>query len=421
MFSSRYGHNSDPEMGFELVNLTPLPDGTPPAAGSPGLDGDFTMMDPTPAAAAPQSSGVATPLDLPQAQGRGQAPVEPVVDPVVEPVRGRFWTFVEGVDLGWELFVKTSFYYFVANVILFSVVVGLTIIRYCKWPRLLSTTRNHPRQVVLFTMIPMALGTITTMCTRFVGNNPKGAIGVWMFWWIEVVLSLAAEICITLMLGFSQNIIEDIDHPENPTASWILPAVAPIAAVAVGADLVARLDARLTLTTIWISYVILTLGFLHAIVVSPFEIYRLIMLSVNGPLRVENIIDIFIPLTGLAQGGFAAQQLGEQVLQLSDMLPVLGGNEELIGFRLNALSQRGGFICWSLGAVWHPFLSTVFLLLSINMLLRGSFNTNWLAFTFALGAFASSSLRLLSEKSNGVFQKIGIVSGAVAVALFHAF
>ncbi|RYC62608.1 hypothetical protein CHU98_g3593 [Xylaria longipes] len=418
MSGARSSYNNDPEMGVELLELPPT-NGSNTHATTTGSSPrpDEGLMIPVRLASA-QVPVVDGALDTPEAQGQEQDPVAPA------PVRRGFWAFVEKLDFSWyawpisigvtsilihecsvsypqyhKLLTTTVFFYLVIDVIMFSVITGLTVTRYCRWPNLFSATMKHRRQVGLFAMVPMALGTIINMSTRLVDDNKQTVTTViWVFWLIEVVLSLVAEIGLTL----------------------ILPVAAPITAAAAGSDLIVKLGAGLASATFWISYITLALGSFHAMATYPAELVRLAKLLGKRRLRIEHILDIFIPLTALAQSGMAAQQLGAQALRLSNIIPPSWENKGLTSSNLSIVSHFSSFTCWGFSLLYFAG-SLVFLWLGINMLRRGSFNNSWLAIPFSIGFFALSTLRLVPRESNRGFEMFGIVLAAIAVTIFNVF
>ncbi|KAI8947982.1 voltage-dependent anion channel-domain-containing protein [Xylaria longipes] len=356
MSGARSSYNNDPEMGVELLELPPTMGSNTHATttgSSPGPDQGLMIPVRLASAQVPVVDGA---LDTPEAQGQEQDPVAPA------PVRRGFWAFVEKLDFSWyawpisigvtsilihecsvsypqyhKLLTTTVFFYLVIDVIMFSVITGLTVTRYCRWPNLFSATMKHRRQVGLFAMVPMALGTIINMSTRLVDDNKQTVTTViWVFWLIEVVLSLVAEIGLTL----------------------ILPVAAPITAAAAGSDLIVKLGAGLASATFWISYITLALGSFHAMATYPAELVRLAKLLGKRRLRIEHILDIFIPLTALAQSGMAAQQLGAQALRLSNILPPSWENKGLTSSNLSI--SLGGTsptrLCRSLDLTGDPDL-----------------------------------------------------------------
>lgn len=201
----------------------------------------------------------------------------------------------------------------------------------------------------------------------------------------------------------------------------MLPVAPVIVAAAAGSELAREAPAHLALSTIWISYTVLAAGVLHAAAVSSFEFYRLAKLVAKSRLRVQNLVDIFIPPFTLAYCGLAVQQLGDQAIRLSKLLPVLFNDTELLATILVIFGRFFGFACVFIGMFWQCAGALIFGPPAIHMVLKGSFNTNWLALPLSLGSFGSSILTLVEPNSNRGLEISGMVWGAISIALYHVF
>ncbi|KAI0436839.1 hypothetical protein F4803DRAFT_200469 [Xylaria telfairii] len=192
-------------------------------------------------------------------------------------------------------------------------------------------------------------------------------------------------------------------------------------AASAGSEIAREAPAYLAISTIWISYMVLAAGVLHAAAVSTFEFYRLAKLLSKNRLRVANIVDLFIPPFTLAYFGLAVQQLGDQALRLSKHLPVLFEDPKLLATILGLFGRFLGFICVFIGMFWQCAGALIFGPFAVNMVLRGSFNTNWLALQFSLAAFGSSIFTLFDPESNRGLEISAMIWGAISIALFHIF
>ncbi|KAI0468764.1 hypothetical protein F4859DRAFT_524300 [Xylaria cf. heliscus] len=406
--SSRY---SDPLPDIELSRLHSADDDTKPATHVPGLDGEYNQEH-SPAVDIPQAPAVGIPLNPPPEQREGHDVVEPEQQEPARVVRefdfnSYGWPMSFGITstllYNYSILfprstnglVAASYMFHFINITSFTIIFLINVSRFIRWPGNFSIVVTNPRQAALVGMLPMALGTIITMSMKLMAEDRITIIVLAVFWCIEVLLSIGVQFSASLLLCFS--------------------------AAAVGSDVAGKLDADFSISIIWFCYTILALGVLHAIVASFVELYRLAKLVAHSRLKVENIVDIFMPPIAIAYIGTAAQQLGGVALRSSHMFPLLWEGKESLVSKLSDLGELCAFVCWAFAAIWQLCAFVIFLPLAIKMLMRGSFNPNWLVFPSALGIFASSSFNVYPQESIRSIEICGTVVGSLALALYHIF
>ncbi|KAI0436840.1 voltage-dependent anion channel-domain-containing protein [Xylaria telfairii] len=247
-----------PQQGYELVNLSGASTSTqnnPPDSLSLPNPGDSQSNNSnhssTPDTAVPDTAVPGSAVPGSAVPGSVHNALQSLVDMgVPEPgvslptrCRRAFWAFVEKFNFGWftwsvglgasSILINdysipfpqyqrplaiVSLVFAVINSIMFSTAVILVVTRYVRWPRPRAFMMTDPRQVALVAMMPIALGTIIIMASRFVGNE-SGLVVVYVFWLIEVLLSLVVEIGIALVIVSPNYIFQRINHPGARTAS----------------------------------------------------------------------------------------------------------------------------------------------------------------------------------------------------------
>jgi len=86
-----------------------------------------------------------------------------------------------------------SIVFFVLNIVLFTVIFGITVLRYILYPATWRLMLDHPVQSLFLGTLPMGFSTIVNMfalvCVpRWGGSAPQIT---WAMWWIDAIVSLA--------------------------------------------------------------------------------------------------------------------------------------------------------------------------------------------------------------------------------------
>ncbi|KAI0454696.1 voltage-dependent anion channel-domain-containing protein [Xylaria acuta] len=356
---------------------------------------------------------------------------------IIEPAETGFLRLVQNLDFKWYgstmgtgivailLFTFSNIYtnaspmlfrlsvvFYAANVVLFSLIFMMTVLRYLLYPRLFVMMISDPGQAMYLGTFPMGFATIISMTVnvmipRF--GEPWAEIA-WVFWWIDVAVSMATALGVPWLLQVKHHGITDL---EKMTAGWLLPIVAPIVAAATGAVVASALNPDRALITILTSYAILGTGLPAAL--SIIVIYFMRVATKKLP-PTEHMVSTFLPLGPLGQGGFAAQKLGEQALRVfptTNTLPAVGEHGKLLaGETLYTMGFITAIILWGFGLMW-----LFFAILSVTRQ-KVPFSQGWWAFTFPLGVFAMSTLTMGINLPSKAFQAFGTLFGVVVMVMW---
>ncbi|KAI0198242.1 voltage-dependent anion channel-domain-containing protein, partial [Astrocystis sublimbata] len=332
---------------------------------------------------------------------------------IIEPVESGFFRLVQNFDFKWygstmgtgivsillftfsniytpasSILFKLSVVFYGFNVLLFSAIFTMTVLRYYHYPRLFIMLVSDPGQAMYLGTFPMGFATIISMTVNVMVSRfgDSWAQAAWVFWWFDVAVSMATALGVPWLLQVRHHEVTDLG---NMTAGWLLPIVAPIVAAATGAVVASVLEPDRALVTILTSYTILGTGLPAAL--SIIAIYFMRVATKKLP-PTEHMVSTFLPLGPLGQGGFAAQKLGEQALRvfpLTNTLPVVSEQSRLLaGEVLYTMGFLTAVTLWGFGLMW-----LFFAVLSVTRQ-RVPFSQGWWAFTFPLGVFAMSTLTM---------------------------
>lgn len=240
---------------------------------------------------------------------------------------------------------------------------------------------GHSTVSMFFGTIPMGLATIINGFLAF--GLPRWGSGVVAvaeaLWWIDVAMSLACGVLIPFLMFTRQE-----HRIDQMTAVWLLPVVAAEVAAASGGLLAPHLaDALGQLVMLVTSYVLWAFSLPVA-----FSILTILLLRMAlHKLPHENMA----ASSWLALGPIGTGALGMLLL----------GNDAPLIFAANGLSGVGeiaaglglvaGITLWGLGLWWMLMA----LLITARYLRAGiPFNLGWWGFTFPLGVYALTTLKL---------------------------
>ncbi|KAI0537955.1 sulfite efflux pump SSU1 [Xylaria digitata] len=356
---------------------------------------------------------------------------------IVEPVESGFLRIVQNFDFKWYgstmgtgivsilLFTLSNIYtqassilyqlsviFYITNVVLFSLILMMTALRYLLYPRLFIMMVSDPGQAMYLGTFPMGFATIISMTVNIMVPRfgAPWAEAAWIFWWIDVAVSMATALFVPWLLQVRHHGITDID---KMTAGWLLPIVAPIVAAATGSLVASVLDPNRAVITVLTSYAILGTGLPAAL--SIIAIYFMRVATKKLP-PTEHMISTFLPLGPLGQGGFAAQKLGEQALRVfqvtNTLSPLNEQGEGLAGEILYIVGFITAIILWGFGLMWMFFA-----VLSVTRQ-KVPFSLGWWALTFPLGVFAMSTLTMGINLPSKTFQALGTLFGAIVVIMW---
>lgn len=287
---------------------------------------------------------------------------------------------------------------FCFNIGLFSIFIGVSLIRYTVWPEIWSAMIHHPNQALFVGAVPMSLSTIVNMIV-FVCVPAWGiwtGYFAWALWMVDAILSMASAIYMPFLL------IKKTQEADlrMMTALQLLPVIATVVAAASAGVVAAILPhPQQALATVIVGYVLWGIGVPSSFMLLVIYFQRLAVYKI--PPR-EIIVSTFLPLGPLNMGAFGIMQLGNVALRLfprtNTILPLAG---EIVYTGSVIL----GLIMWSFSLLWFFFAVA-----SIVHSKKFPFNMGWWGFVFPIGTFALSSNKLATEIPSLFFRVIGAIA-----------
>lgn len=293
---------------------------------------------------------------------------------------------------------------------LFSALLFLlfTVLYAARWALFFNEARRifgHSTVSMFFGTIPMGLATLINGLLVF--GLPRWGEGVVplaeALWWIDVAMSVACGVLIPFLMFTRQE-----HRIDQMTAVWLLPVVAAEVAAASGGLLAPHLaDVHSQMIMLVTSYVLWAFSLPVA-----FSILTILLLRMAlHKLPHENMA----ASSWLALGPIGTGALG---------MLLLGGDAPMI-FAANGLSGVGeiaaglglvaGITLWGFGLWWMVMA----LLITARYLRTGiPFNLGWWGFTFPLGVYALTTLKLANLLGLEFFSVMGSVLVAMLVALW---
>jgi C4-dicarboxylate transporter/malic acid transport protein len=292
------------------------------------------------------------------------------------------------------------------NILLFMT---FSVLYLARWLMFFDEARRvfgHSTVSMFFGTIPMGLATIINGLLTF-GPARWGAAILPVaeaLWWLDVAMSVGCGVLIPFMMFTRQQ--HSIDQM---TAVWLLPVVAAEVAAASGGLLAPHLtDAHSQFSVLITSYVLWALS-----VPVAFSILTILLLRMAlHKLPHESMAaSSWLALGPVSTGAFGLMVLGADspLIFAANGLPGVG--EIAAGLGLIA-----GIMLWGVGVWW--LLMAV--LITTRYLRNGiPFNLGWWGFTFPLGVFALTTLKLGAVLNLGFFSGLGslLVAGLAALWL----
>ncbi|WP_295473777.1 TDT family transporter [uncultured Pseudomonas sp.] len=258
----------------------------------------------------------------------------------------------------------------------------------------------HPTVSMFLGTIPMGLATLVNGCLQY-GVPRWGAEMVSLaygLWWVDVVMALACGVLVPYMMFTRQQ-----HSIEQMTAVWLLPVVAAEVAAASGALLVPHLDnPAVQLQAVITSYVLWAYSVPVALSVLVILLLRLALHKLPHQSMAAS--------SWLALGPVGTAALG--MLLLGSHAPSVFAAQGLPAVATVAagLGLIAGVLFWGLGAWWMILA----MLITARYLREGiAFNLGWWGYTFPLGVYALTTLKLGYELHSAFFQDLG--TGLVAM------
>ncbi|WP_421526723.1 TDT family transporter [Pseudomonas brenneri] len=258
---------------------------------------------------------------------------------------------------------------------------------------------GHSTVSMFFGTIPMGLATIINGLLLF--GLPRWGEGVVQLaqalWWLDVAMALACGVLIPFMMFTRQE--HSIDQM---TAVWLLPVVAAEVAAASGGLLAPHLaDVHSQLVMLVTSYVLWAFSLPVA-----FSILTILMLrmALHKLPHANMAASSWLALGPIGTGALGMLLLGQDAPAIFAANGFAGIGEIAAGLGLVA-----GITLWGLGLWWM----LIAVLITLRYLRAGiPFNLGWWGFTFPLGVYALTTLKLGSTLHLAFFS----VTGSVLVA-----
>jgi C4-dicarboxylate transporter/malic acid transport protein len=280
------------------------------------------------------------------------------------------------------------------NIVLF---LSFSVLYAARWVMFFDEARlifGHSTVSMFFGTIPMGMATIINGLLTF--GLPRWGQGVLplaeALWWLDVVMSLACGVLIPFMMFTRQE-----HRIDQMTAVWLLPVVAAEVAAVSGGLLAPHLaDSHSQFSVLITSYVLWALS-----VPVAFSILTILLLRMAlHKLPHENMAaSSWLALGPISTGAFGLMVLGADSPAIF-AAHGLGG----VGEIASGLGLIAGIILWGVGVWW--LLMAV--LITVRYLRNGiPFNLGWWGFTFPLGVFALTTLKLGAVLQLGFFSVLG--------------
>jgi C4-dicarboxylate transporter/malic acid transport protein len=280
------------------------------------------------------------------------------------------------------------------NIVLF---LSFSVLYAARWVMFFDEARRifgHSTVSMFFGTIPMGMATIINGLLTF--GLPRWGQDVLplaeALWWLDVVMSLACGVLIPFMMFTRQE-----HRIDQMTAVWLLPVVAAEVAAASGGLLAPHLaDSHSQFSVLITSYVLWALS-----VPVAFSILTILLLRMAlHKLPHENMAaSSWLALGPISTGAFGLMVLGADSPAIFAAHGLSGVGEIASGLGLIA-----GIILWGVGVWW--LLMAV--LITVRYLRNGiPFNLGWWGFTFPLGVFALTTLKLGAVLQLGFFLVLG--------------
>lgn len=291
------------------------------------------------------------------------------------------------------------------NVFLFVLFTGLYAAR---WVLFFDEARRifgHSTVSMFFGTIPMGLATLINGLLVF--GLPRWGESVVplaeVLWWIDVAMSLACGVLIPFLMFTRQE-----HRIDQMTAVWLLPVVAAEVAAASGGLLAPHLaDAHAQLLMLVTSYVLWAFSLPVA-----FSILTILLLRMAlHKLPHENMAaSSWLALGPIGTGALGMLLLGGDAPTIFAANGIPGVGEIAAG-----LGMVAGITLWGLGLWWMLMA----LLITARYLRTGiPFNLGWWGFTFPLGVYALTTLKLADLLGLKFFGVFGSALVAMLVALW---
>lgn len=281
------------------------------------------------------------------------------------------------------------------NIGLFAV---CTVLYSARWLMFFNEAKQifgHATVSMFFGAIPMGLATIINGCVQYGLPLWGGAVIVWAqaLWWLDVAMALSCGVLIPFMMFTRQQ--HSIDQM---TAVWLLPVVAAEVAAASGGVIAPHLtDASAQFSTLITSYVLWAYSVPVALSILVILVLRLAL----HKLPHENMAaSSWLSLGPIGTGALGMLLIGADAPEIFAAHGMAN-----IGAVAAGIGLIAGILFWGLG-LWWLLLA---MLITARYCKAGiPFNLGWWGFTFPLGVYAVTTLKLGALLDGVFFDALGV-------------
>lgn len=291
------------------------------------------------------------------------------------------------------------------NIVLFLTFSALYLARWILYFDEARRVFGHSTVSMFFGTIPMGLATLINGLLTF--GLPRWGSEVLplaeLLWWLDVAMSLACGVLIPFLMFTRQE-----HRIDQMTAVWLLPLVAcEVAAVSGGllaphlAESHSQFSVLITSYVLWAMSVPVAFSFLTIL---------LLRMALHKLPHESMAASSWLALGPISTGAFGLLVLG------ADSPAVFTANGlSGVGEIASGLGLLGGVILWGVG-VWWCLMA---LLITARYLRDGiPFNLGWWGFTFPLGVFALTTLKLGAVLHLAFFSVLGCALVAALAVLW---
>jgi len=282
------------------------------------------------------------------------------------------------------------------NILLFTV---FTLMYAARWVFFFDEAKQifgHSTVSMFFGTIPMGLATIINGLVQYgLPNWGEGVIALaHVLWWLDVAMALACGVLIPFMMFTRQE--HSIDQM---TAVWLLPVVAAEVAAASGGIIAPHLaDTNAQFTMLITSYVLWAYSVPVALSILVILVLRLALHKLPHESMAAS--------SWLSLGPIGTGALG--MLVIGNDAPAIFAAHGMpgIGAVAAGIGVVSGVLFWGLG-LWWMLLA---LLITARYAKGGiPFNLGWWGFTFPLGVYAVTTLKLGVTLNLVFFDVLGVI------------
>jgi C4-dicarboxylate transporter/malic acid transport protein len=291
------------------------------------------------------------------------------------------------------------------NIVLFLTFSALYLARWILYFDEARRVFSHSTVSMFFGTIPMGLATLINGLLTF--GLPRWGSAVLplaeLLWWLDVAMSLACGVLIPFLMFTRQE-----HRIDQMTAVWLLPLVACEVAAVSGGLLAPHLaESHSQFSVLITSYVLWALSVPVAFSVLTILLLRMALHKLPHESMAASS---WLALGPISTGAFGLLVLG------ADSPAVFTANGlSGVGEIASGLGLLGGVILWGVG-VWWCLMA---LLITARYLRDGiPFNLGWWGFTFPLGVFALTTLKLGAVLHLAFFSVLGCALVAALAVLW---